>query len=144
MRRAILLLMLVAAVLALTGGAVLAVDKTCFGSDCVGTRGADKITSSSNGPNNIAGMEGNDIITSGVFHDDIYGDEGNDTITDNNASSSDVDRIYGDEGNDTIDVQEGDEFPDMVNCVPGTKDKVFFDEGFDTVTSCDKKNSQEV
>jgi Ca2+-binding RTX toxin-like protein len=122
MRRAILLLMLVAAVLALTGGAVLAVDKTCFGSDCVGTRGADKITSSSNGPNNIAGMEGNDIITSGVFHDGIYGDE----------------------GNDTIDVQEGDEFPDMVNCVPGTKDKVFFDEGFDTVTGCEKKNSQEV
>ena len=122
MRRAILLLVLVAAVLALTGGAVLAVDKTCFGSDCVGTRGADKITSSSNGPNNIAGMEGNDIITSGVFHDEIYGDE----------------------GNDTIDVQEGDEFPDMVNCVPGTKDKVFFDEGFDTVTGCEKKNSQEV
>jgi Ca2+-binding RTX toxin-like protein len=122
MRRAILLLVLVAAVLALSGGAVLAVDKTCFGSDCVGTRGADKITSSSNGPNNIAGMEGNDIITSGVFHDGIYGDE----------------------GNDTIDVQEGDEFPDMVNCVPGTKDKVFFDEGFDTVTGCEKKNSQEV
>jgi Ca2+-binding RTX toxin-like protein len=86
-------------------------------------------------------MEGNDIITAGVFHDDIYGDEGNDTITDNNAPSSDVDFIYGDEGNDTIDVQEGDdEHSDVVNCGPGTKDKVFFDEGFDTVTGCEKKN----
>ncbi len=26
------------------------------------------------------------------------------------------------------------------NCGPGKKDKVFFDEGFDTVTGCEKKN----
>jgi hypothetical protein len=38
-------------------------------------------------------------------------------------------------------VQEGDdEHSDVVNCGPGTKDKVFFDEGFDTVTGCEKKN----
>ena len=41
------------------------------------------------------------------------------------------DEIFGDEGNDRINVQEGDNFPDTVNCGPGKKDRVFFDKGID-------------
>ena len=146
MRRAVVLLVVAAAaVLALAGGMALAASVSCTDAgsapgDCLGTREPDTITGSA-GIDRIAGMEGNDIIDGGASSDEIYGDEGNDTITDA-SDTGDGDLIYGDQGNDTIDVQEGDEFTDAVNCGPGTKDKVFFDEGFDTVTGCEKKNPQ--
>jgi Ca2+-binding RTX toxin-like protein len=119
-----------AALLALAAGVASALNKTCLGAvgsggtlapDCLGTREADTLTAGDDNSHNIAGMEGNDIITGGGFHDNIYGDE----------------------GNDSIDVQDGDQFEDVVNCGPGKKDTVFFDEGFDTVTGCEKKNPQE-
>jgi hypothetical protein len=51
-----------------------------------------------------------------------------------------VTEIYGDEGNDTIDVRDGDLGPDRVNCSPGRKDKVFFDEPEDTAArNCEIK-----
>jgi hypothetical protein len=70
----------------------------------------------------------------------MYGDEGNDTIEDGNAANPDNDLIYGDEGNDIIDVRDGDLGPDTVNCGPGAKDRVFFDEPEDTVAkNCEIK-----
>ncbi len=139
MRRRIVLLLVVVAALAMVGGVALAVDKSCGGGDCVGTREDDTITGS-NSPDRIAGMEGNDTITQPqVFgdSDEIYGDEGNDTITDIIADA-DRDTIYGDEGNDTIDVRDGDLGPDFVDCGPGKKDKVFFNPE-DTVVRCEIK-----
>lgn len=114
MRRALLLLVVAAALLAVVAGAVLAEAKTCTPGDCVGTRGADTLTGTGNSfsINRIAGLEGNDTIT---------GDDTSHTI-------------YGDEDNDTIDVEENNFGADTVNCGPGTKDKVFFDKGLDTVS----------
>jgi Ca2+-binding RTX toxin-like protein len=152
MRRAVLLLVVTAVVLALAAEVASAVNKSCFGStlgaltpDCVGTREADTLTAGDGNYHRIAAMEGNDIITGGESQDDIYGDEGNDTITDNENNIGDIDFIYGDEGNDTIDVQEGgSNHADTVNCGPGKKDRVFFDQGgvgvADTVTGCEIKN----
>jgi Ca2+-binding RTX toxin-like protein len=130
MRRAVLLLVVTAVVLALAAEVASAVNKSCFGStlgaltpDCVGTREADTLTAGDGNYHRIAAMEGNDIITGGESQDDIYGDE----------------------GNDTIDVQEGgSNHADTVNCGPGKKDRVFFDQGgvgvADTVTGCEIKN----
>jgi Ca2+-binding RTX toxin-like protein len=138
-RQIVLSLAVAVAVLALLGGVVLAATKTCPETDCVGTREADTLTAENDIAHNIAGLEGNDIITGGSNGDTIYGDEGNDTITDNDNTLIDVDVIYGDEGNDTIDVREGHNFPDIVDCGPGKKDTVFFDPA-DTVKGCEKKN----
>jgi Ca2+-binding RTX toxin-like protein len=150
MRRAVLLLVITAAVLAVAGGVALAVNKICFGAsgssgtltpDCVGTREADTLTAVDDNHHNITGMEGNDIITGGEDSDNIYGDEGNDTIDDFEGNIPDLDRVYGDEGNDTIDVQEATNGEDTVNCGPGKKDRVFFDQGTDTISrTCEIRN----
>ena len=145
MRRALLLLVVAAALLAVVAGAVLAEDKTCTPGDCIGTRGADTLTGQFNtlGINRIAGLEGNDTINGGDSSDIIYGDEGNDTINDgDDPNESDSDTIYGDEGNDTIDVHENNlAGADTVNCGPGTKDKVSFDQGIDKISrNCEIRN----
>jgi Ca2+-binding RTX toxin-like protein len=142
MKRAVVLLVVVAAVLAMAGGVALALDKGCTAGDCVGTREADTLTGSTS-VDRIVGMEGNDTITQPADfadNDEMYGDEGNDTITDN-AAVGDNDKIWGDEGNDTINVREGNIFDDIVNCGPGKKDKVFFDQGNDIIANnCELKN----
>src|SRR5215211_949448 len=118
MRRVLLLLVVVAVVLAVAAGMAWAVSITCPTSgDCIGSREADTLTGGS-GFQRIAGLEGSDIISGGGLSDEIHGDE----------------------ANDTTDVQEGDGSVDTVFCGPGIKDKVFFDQGFDTVTGCKKKN----
>jgi Ca2+-binding RTX toxin-like protein len=142
MRRVLLLLVVAAAVLALAGGTVLSAPVGCGGGDCVGTRGADTITGSS-GLDRIAGMEGNDTINGGMGPDDIYGDEGNDTISHSDASVFLAEAtIFGDEGNDTIDVRDGGG-QDSVDCGPGKKDKVTFDQGIDIIRkNCEIKKTQ--
>jgi Ca2+-binding RTX toxin-like protein len=145
MRRAVLLLVVAAAVLALAGGMVWAEDKICTGTggDCVGTREADNV-SGSNSSDRVALLEGNDSITQPpVFNDNdtMYGDEGNDFIHDG-TTQNDNDTIYGDEGNDTINVEDA-AGPDTVNCGPGKRDKVFFNEDEDTISrNCEIKNPQ--
>ena len=95
---------------------VLAESKTCATLDCVDTRGADTMTGRDNASDRIAGMEGDYQIDGGGGSDTLYGDEGNGTIRDDS---------------DALDV-------DTVNCGPGTKDRVFFDKGVDTIhKSCE-------
>ena len=66
MRRAVLLVVVAAAVLALAGGMLLAESKTYATLDCVGTRGADTMTGRDNASNRIAGMEGDDQMIDGT------------------------------------------------------------------------------
>ena len=141
MRRVVVLVVLATAVLSLAGGVVLAESKTCAATDCVGTREADTLTGSSGAQDQhrIAGLEGNDQIDGGAGNDALYGDEGNDTIRDD-SGALDVDAVFGDEGNDTIHVDDSDGAfaADNVNCGSGTKDKVVFDKGLDTIhKSCE-------
>ena len=116
------LVVLATAVLTLAGGGVLAESKTCAATDCVGTREADTLTGSSDAQEQgrIAGLEGNDQIDGDAGNDALHGDEGNDTI-----HVDDFDGAFG---------------ADTVNCGPGTKDKVVFDRGLDTIhKSCEMK-----
>jgi len=132
-----------AAVLALASGTASTDTVGCDGGDCLGTRDADTILGSS-AVDLIAGMEGNDSIDGQGGSDQIYGDEGNDTIRDD-SGSPDFDTIYGDEGNDTIFVAEGNgaTAADTVDCGPGSKDRVSFDQGIDTIAkNCEIKNPQ--
>jgi Ca2+-binding RTX toxin-like protein len=130
----VVLVVIVVTALAMVGGVALALDKSCAGGDCIGTRGDDLIRGSTN-LDRIVGMEGNDQILDAGGNDELYGDEGNDIITDD-GTNLDFDTIYGDEGNDTINVYEfGVAGADTVNCGPGRKDKVFFDRGIDVVAN---------
>jgi hypothetical protein len=52
-------------------------------------------------------------------------------------------RIFGDEGNDLINVDDGDG-NGTVNCVPGRKDKVFFDENDTVPANCEIRNPASV
>jgi Ca2+-binding RTX toxin-like protein len=122
MRRAVLLGVVAAMVMALAAGTVLAESKTCAALECVGTREADTLTGSSDAQEQgrIAGLEGNDQIDGDAGNDALHGDEGNDTIY-----VDDFDGAFG---------------ADTVNCGPGTKDKVVFDRGLDTIhKSCEIK-----
>ena len=119
----VVLLVVAAALMALTGGVVLALppQEDCAATECVGTRG-DDLLNGTFGNDQIAGMEGNDLI---------YGSGGGDYI-------------YGDEGNDTIYVAEVvlAESYDTVNCGPGNKEKVFFDS-FDIIAkNCEIRKPQ--
>jgi hypothetical protein len=60
MRRAVLLVVVAAAVLALAGGMLLAESKTYATLDCVGTRGAGTMTGMDNASDRISSMEGDD------------------------------------------------------------------------------------
>ena len=116
MSRAVLLVVVAAAVLALAGGMVLAESKTCATLDCVGAREADTIAGRDNASDRIAGMEGDDQIDGGGSGDTLYGDECNDTIH--------LNEFYGAAAGDTV------------NCGPGTKDGGFFDKGVGTIHKC--------
>ena len=89
MRRAVLLDVVAAAVLALAGEVVLAENKTYVTFDCVDTRAADTLTGRDD-PDLIAGMEGNDRIDGRGSGDTLYGDEGNDTIHVNEFNGASV------------------------------------------------------
>ncbi len=81
MRRAVLVLLAVAAVLVVAAGAVVAADSTTCEADgggCAGTREADTMTGSfasdlplSTGNGQIAGLEGNDAIEVGTGQDAV-------------------------------------------------------------------------
>jgi RTX calcium-binding nonapeptide repeat (4 copies) len=140
MRRAVVLLVVVATALAVASGVVLADDKSCTGGDCVGTRDGDTITGTTSA-DRIAGMEGDDSIASGDGNGQVFGDEGKDTVTDSpfTGTENDTDSVFGDEGKDTINVDDGDG-NDSVDCGPGRKDRVFFDEGDTVLRNCEIRN----
>ena len=81
MRRAVLVLLAVAAVLVVAAGAVVAADSTTCEADgrgCVGTCEADTMTGSSasdlpfsTGNDQLAGLEGNDAIEIGTGQDTV-------------------------------------------------------------------------
>lgn len=119
MGRAVLLVVVAATVLFLAGGMVLAEGKTCAVFECVGIRGADTLTGGDAQADRIAGLEGNDEIDGRGDNDTVYGDEGNDTIRDDSGAFA----------------------ADTINCGPGTKDRVFFDSGLDSIhKSCEIRN----
>src|SRR5438477_12740352 len=109
-------LVLVAIMLLLAGGVVLAKNIDCSGGSCVGTKRGDGIN----------GTTGDFMYFRGDGDDTIYSGGGDDYIWDFNGGG-DVDRDIRGKGNDTINVKDGDNL-DEVDCGPG-KDEVFADPG---------------
>ena len=140
-RKMLLGLFALAAALLLAGGAALAREIDCGGGQCVGTDRADAMFGTT-GEDDISGRDGNDTIAGDpavspfIYGDDlIRGGAGRDDIRDGNHGDPDVDQIFGGKGADRIDVREGDNSRDVVDCGPGT-DTVLLDET-DTVTNCE-------
>ena len=131
MKRATLLTMMVALVLALTAGvAVAKTIKGTNGSDTLrGTNAADTITGRG-GADEIYGRGGADTLKGNDAADRVYGMDGNDTLiggfgndpalrggagNDDITGSLGSDRLLGDTGDDTLNTV-GDTKQDFVNC----------------------------
>jgi Ca2+-binding RTX toxin-like protein len=140
-----LALLMMAVVLLLASGVVLAKDFACDPTTerpCVGTKKGDNIIGTA-GDDEINGRGGNDTIAGDSFissgDDLIRGGGGNDDIADFSLGN-DIDTIFGGKGDDTIRVNEGDSDvdPDFVDCGPGI-DTVFVDPT-DTRLNCEILN----
>ena len=90
------------------------------------------------GPDRIYGGGGADELDGLGGADLLVGGSGNDSIDarEGTGNPPGTDTIRGGRGNDTIYAQDGAK--DKIDCGPG-KDNVYFDEGLDTVTSCENK-----
>ncbi len=129
MRRATLLAVSVALILALTAG--VAVARTIIGGD-----GPNKIFGS-NQDDFIQGRLGNDTIRALAGNDDVYGNEGNDELYGNDQA----DKIFGGVGSDKIFGGFGDDPAlrggtgnDAINGQLGS-DRLTGDQGDDTITA---------
>ena len=157
MRRAILLLSTMALIVLVVGGIALAESVTCDSTPpCYGTPEGDSITGTASGET-INAQGGNDNVFASDGNDTVYGSSGNDAELFGNGGSDKVygggggdainayfwdtqgstDYSYGGGGNDTISAQDNNR--DIINCGKGT-DRVFYDEGIDTITACEIKN----
>jgi Ca2+-binding RTX toxin-like protein len=148
-RTTMLALLMMAVVLLLASGVVLAKDFSCDPTTerpCVGTKKGDNIIGTA-GDDEINGCGGNDTIAGDSFissgDDLIRGGGSNDDIADFSLGN-DIDTIFGDKGDDTINVRGGASYsdnPDVVDCGPGI-DTVFVDPT-DTRHNCEILNPQD-
>ena len=157
MRRVILLLVMIAAMVVVTSGVALAVNK-------VGTNGPDTLRGT-NGADNLLGKGGNDVLSSLAGRDNLLGGEGKDWVLGGNerrplggnktlvggpgndviATGLDSSNSVGGAGNDFLfeektrglstDTYSGDPDNDvfLVNNKPTNKDIVVCGSGFDRV-----------
>jgi hypothetical protein len=143
-RTVIHVLAAVAMAVLLTSGAVLARSIDCTGGPCIGTRQGDTFVGTS-GTDQIAGRGGKDVIlgdprSAAAGDDTLLGGSRGDKITDkgDGGTNKGIDHIFGGKGGDVIDVREGDDSIDAVDCGPGA-DTVFADPS-DDLTDCEIVN----
>src|SRR5215218_5513619 len=152
MRRAILLLVVLAAGLVLASGVALAVNK-------IGTQGRDFLKgtggaaqhdlpvdyTSSGGEKKLVGGSGNDVLYGGRGSDVILGNTGNDFLIGNDFLSGNageyshpvIDTLSGGEGNDVFPVDNDPAGKDVVTCGSGF-DRVFADSKDMLAPDCEK------
>ncbi len=147
-RRAVLLLAVVGAALALAAGTALAATIQCTTGEvhtiCYGTEQSDSIRGSGSA-DDIDAKGGDDTVYGAGDGDAIFGREGNDTLD----GGSGGDFITGEAGNDTISGGSGGDFifardgaRDVISCGEGN-DTVHFDEGIDLVSpDCENRFTQ--
>jgi Ca2+-binding RTX toxin-like protein len=162
MRRAVLLLTLMAATVLAASGVALAFD--CGAGSCWGTEGddlmigtpdsnglhglgGDDLIRGSGGNDSLTGDDGDDAVHGGSGDDTVKGNLGNDTVT--GSSGDDTveggwgnDLVVGGSGKDTLRAGAGadrveaqDGFADSISCGAGSRDVVFFDQGLDMVAA---------
>jgi Ca2+-binding RTX toxin-like protein len=125
MRRAVILLTVVGAVLVLAGGVALAATIQCDGGTCRGTNKGDTIHGTG-GFDRIYGRDGQDEIYGKTGGDELYGGDLGDRID----GGYGWDEIRGGGGRDWIDAHNGN---DHVDVADGRLDSVSCGIGTDTV-----------
>ncbi len=146
MRRAILLLTVMAGALVVASGVALAATIDCPG-DCTGTNDPDRLVGSSNpqtmqglgGGDSISGYRGDDDVEGGAGGDAVYGGYGDDQVNGNQGN----DYVEGDFGHDYINTGSGsdkvaakDGYRDRIICGQGNRDKVYKDK-IDRTRGCE-------
>jgi Ca2+-binding RTX toxin-like protein len=116
MRRATILVVVMALLLSLTAGVALAknINGNNRANTLIGTKNNDV----------IKGFGAGDYINGRAGNDDMYGQKGADEIEDFRGA----DRAWGGRGNDEIDVQDGVN-NDRVSCGKGAHDVAIVDDG---------------
>jgi Ca2+-binding RTX toxin-like protein len=144
MKRGVYLFLVMGVLLMITAGVALAQERifcppgggTCQGTegpdDIIGSQGVDLIDAMG-GADRVRGRGGDDVIIGGPGSDQIFGGAGNDVIVGGPGN----DQIFGGAGNDTIDAQDGE--ADEIDCGRGT-DTVLFDVELDQVVNCENQN----
>jgi Ca2+-binding RTX toxin-like protein len=154
-RRALLLMVTMAAALLVAGGVALAETVTCDNNPpCYGTPETDDITGTDFGEK-IYAYGGNDTVLARGGNDTVYGSSGNDPDLEGEGGS---DTVYGGGGADSVDVGASDtpgstdhafgggndalfaadDKVDIIDCGKGV-DSVQYDQGIDTTRGCENK-----
>jgi Ca2+-binding RTX toxin-like protein len=129
MRRTVVLLAVMAAVLVMASGVALAVNK-------VGTNGRDVLLGTAKA-DNLIGRGGNDVLFGDRRSDNIVGGEGNDLLIDGDLREGARDKLVGGDGNDLIDVINRPAVQDVVVCGDGF-DRVFADRKDQVAPDCER------
>lgn len=155
MRRAIVLLSAIAAVLVVGGGVALAATIRCDGGDCFGTNkhdtmygsnkhdaifarmGDDLVTGREKG-DNLNGQDGADKVHGGPGDDWVKGGDGRDMVKGSNGH----DTINGGSGHNTI--RAGDGMRDLIICGAGSRNLIYYDPDLDRFDNCVFKKSSRV
>ena len=107
MRRAILLLTVMVAIMVIACGVAVAAVITCptgANGQCVGTDNNDTLNGTSD-PDDMRGLKGQDTLKAGADFDTLSGGRGNDEL----RGEADADTLSGDLGNDTMNGGDGDD-----------------------------------
>src|SRR5215216_3588670 len=153
-KRAVILLTVMAIVIAVGGGVALAKTIHCRGGDCFGTnrpdsiygtnrhdaifaeRGGDFVTGRG-GADNLNGGDGNDRVLGGWGDDWIKGGRQDDTVKGDLGN----DRITGGSGHNVI--RAGDGMRDLIICGDNSRNLIYYDPHLDRFRNCVFVNSLE-
>jgi Ca2+-binding RTX toxin-like protein len=147
-RRATLVLAVVAAMLIVASGVAVARTITCDGGRCDGTNNKDTMYGSAR-HDAMFGYRGGDLMRGDGGRDFVNGDGGRDRLSggqkdDTVNGGDDDDVVVGNPGNDQLNAGNGDDrveaadgMRDHISCGNGRHDIVVFDAGLDRIRECE-------
>jgi Ca2+-binding RTX toxin-like protein len=146
-RRAVILLTVIAMAIVVGGGVAVAATILCDGGNCFGTNRPDSIfgtnkhdaifaknggdfVSGRGGADNLNGEDGNDRVLGGWGDDWVKGGRHDDAVEGNLGN----DRITGGSGDNIIRAQDG--MRDLIICGDNSWNLIFFDRHLDRFSNC--------
>lgn len=151
MKRSVLVLAIVGAVVVAVAGAALAQSISCPGGGACGGTARNDTMRGGTGDDRMVGGGGDDRMFGGSGQDMVKGKRDSDTI----EGGEDDDKVKGGSGRDTVKGGPGDDIVrggthgktndgarDVLDCGGGT-DTVYFVDGRDSVRNCELENPPE-
>ena len=147
MRKATILLAVVALALVVGGGVTLADTIHCGGGKCFGTDRADTIYGTNRhdaifakaGGDYVSGREGGDDLNGQGGNDRVFGGQGDDWVKGGDRK----DIVKGDNGHDTLTggsgdnvIRAGDGMRDLIICGNNSSNFIYYDPGLDRFKNC--------